>query len=224
MSSGSRISAQVRPEIFSLPDDARDRRLYPHGVLRKSVLLLDGLLRHVMRIHEFSANPTCLLRIAITRTRNTPKLLEHVTIRPSDQIIDLHFWNEHFESLLTGRAPCIRGRLVYRHLQNSMTLLAAYLLTHPEISAQTIHARVAMPLGGRFAKFKLLAESYGFKVTVSPVRGMTRVHDFFEGFLIRALLWAFNPGPAKRRRLQLCRADLWMDRNTLLRRYFVEMR
>ncbi len=220
MSTGSPASV---PRPFSCPHKASDTRPHPHELLRRSLVLLDRVLRRALGIYEFSVNPTCLLRISITRVRNGTKLPEDCQIRPSDPIIDLHFWNEHFESLLAGRGPCTKGRVVYRHLQCSMTLLAAYLLAHPEIPAQMIHARVVIPLGGRFAKFKLLAESCGFNITVSPVRGMARVHDFFEDFWIRALLWAFNPGPAKRRHLQLCRADLWMDRNELISQYFVRI-
>lgn len=220
MSTDSPTSASVRRPTFSFPRKAGDAGFYPHEFMRRPLVLLDRALRRSLGIYEFSANPACLLRISITRVQNATKLPEDCTIRPSDPIIDLHFWNEHVESLLAGRGSCVKGRLVYRHLQCSMTLLAAYLLAHPEIPATTIHARVVMPLGSRFAQFQLLAESCGFSITVSPVQGMARVHDFFESFWIRGLLWVFNPGPAKRRQLQLCRAHLWMDRSELISRYF----
>jgi hypothetical protein len=140
-------------------------------------------------------------------------------MRPSEELIDLHFWNEHFEPLLARKAPWTRARLICQHLQLSMSLLAAYLLAHPEITAKMIHARMVMPLGDRFGKLKAIAKKYGFSVATSPVRGTARVHDFLENFLVRALLWTFNPGPARRRRLQLVRADLWIDRNTLIDQY-----
>jgi hypothetical protein len=78
---------------------------------------------------------------------------------------------------------------------------------------------MVMPLGDRFGKLKAIAEKYGFSVATSPVRGTARVHDCLENVLVRALLWTFNPGPARRRRLRLARADLWIDRNTLIDQY-----
>lgn len=225
MSTSPRVSAPGNPSSFRLSQNATDRELCLHRLLRTGILLLDRVLRSALGIFEFSASPDCLLRISIDYAQSKMKVPQGLSLCRSEPLIDLHFWNEHFESLLAGKAPCARPRLICRHLHLSMNLLAAYLVAHPEINAQMIHARVVMPLGGRLAKFKTIAEMYGFNVTISPVRGIARVHDFFEDFLVRALLWAFNPGSSTRwRRLPLCRTDLWIDRSTLVARYLCEAR
>jgi hypothetical protein len=134
-------------------------------------------------------------------------------------VVDLHFWNEHVEGLLAGRSACARAKSICRHVQLSLQLLAEYVWAHPEMNVHVIHARIVMPIGNRFGKFKALAEMYGFTVTTSPARGMVRIHDFLETFLVHALAWVFNPNRPTKRRLRLCRADLWMGRDQLLDRY-----
>jgi hypothetical protein len=44
------------------------------------------------------------------------------------------------------------------------------------------------------------------------------VHDFFEEYLVRALLWAFHRRKTRRRRV-LRRVDLWAARADFLERY-----
>ena len=219
MSTGFRVSASAHSPEHSFFRDTARQNAHDHVFLRNAIVFLDRVLRRALGIYEFSTNPGCLLRIAVGRVRNGTTLPDGACLHPSDTLIDLHFWNEHFEPLLAGKAHCSRARLICRHLELSMSLLAAYLIEHPEIGATMIHARVVMPLGHRVAKFRAIAEMYGFNVTISPVRGMARAHDFCEDFLVRALLWAFNPGPSKRRQLGLRRADLWIDRNTFVERY-----
>ena len=190
-----------------------------HAVLHQAVLRLDRILRRTLGIFEFSANPCCLLRIAIVRVR--PKLLSPLgtCAERTDAVIELHFWNEHVARSLAGTASCARAKAICRDLQLSLELLAEYLSAHPEIKARVLHARMVMPIGNRFPTFKAIAEKYGFTVTTSPLRGLAVIHDFFEDFLVHALAWAFNPRRAPRKRRTLERADLRIDRDEFLDRY-----
>jgi len=219
MFTGSQVSAPVCSSRFTLVRRTPGLSSYLRNSSRIAVSALDWILRTALGIYEFSESPDCLLRIAIARAGRQVGMPDNLGLPRSNRLVDLHFWNEHFEALLRGKAPCTRARLICRHLEYSLGLLAAYLLAHPEIDAEMIHGRAVMPLGDRFAKFKGVAQAYGFRVTTSPVSGIGRFHDFWEDFLVRALLWAFNPGPARRRKLRLCRADVWIDHKTLMSRY-----
>lgn len=218
MSTGLRFSAGPYSSAYL---DVKGTFEKPRGFapLRNGILLLDRLLRRKLGIYEFTANSECLLRIATTYAQTEMRFSEGASIRPSDPLIELHFWNEHLEPLLALKAPWARTRLIGRRLELSLSLLAAYLVAHPEIEAEIIHGRVVMPLGQRFVRFKAIAERYGFSVTTSPARGLARWHDFLEVFLVHGLRWAFNPAPATHRTLRLKRADLWIDRDTLVARY-----
>lgn len=218
MSTDSRVSAQAYSSDSTFSWSTTHRSIYRRAIPRSAIAMLDWLLRRALGIFEFSASPVCLLRIAIVEAKRGTRFADGRKVDPQDAVVDLHFWNEHFERLLIGKTPCARGSLIRRHLRLSLSILAEYLMVHPEIRAKIVHARVVMPLGGRFARFKSIAEMYGFEVTTSSASGMSRLHHFLEDFLVRSLIWAFNPG-APRRQLELQRADLWIERDTLIDRY-----
>jgi len=218
MGSGLDLSAptSTRRGFFPRATNQASRR---SELLRSVVRLLDGVLRRTLRIYEFSLDAACLLRIALTRPVCRMTLRKTGVAGASGALVDLHFWNDDFEQLLAGKPTRARAALIKQHLQISLRSLAEYLEARPEINAPVIHARVVMPIGSRFAKLKAVAEMYGFSVTTSSPRGLSAIHDFFENFLVRALMWTFNPSTSHRRNLRLQRADLWIARETLLDRY-----
>lgn len=189
--------------------------------LRKAVQLLDHFLRGMLRIYDFSSDVDCLLRIAVVQLGSKMTPPDIAAVGRSDKLIELHFWNDHFGPLLAGKPACARAALIRRHLRLSLHFLAEYLVAHPEISAPIIHARVVMPIGNRLVRLKAIAEMYGFTPTIPSPSGLSPIHDFFENFLVRVLVWTFNPATPHRRRLQLERADLWIDRDTLVDRYLL---
>ena len=217
MSTGPWLSPEAHPSKQSFPRHRyrQNHRLF--SVLHGTVLHLDRTLRRALRIFEFSASQSCLLRIAVVRTRAEVVLPNGTTLHPNDRFVDLHFWNEHVEQVFAGRGPCARAKSICRHLHRSLELLAEYLLAHPELDVKALHARVVMPIGDRLGKFEALAGRYGFSVTPSSSRGMMVIHDFFEDFLVRALAWAFNAN--QRKHLPLRRADLWVERDQFWNQY-----
>jgi hypothetical protein len=91
------------------------------------------------------------------------------------------------------------------------------------MKAQFIHARVVMPIGDRLTKFETLAGAYGFHVITSQARGVERVHDFFERFLIRALIWAFDCNRRNGQVRPLRRVDLWCTRTEFFCQYLAAL-
>jgi hypothetical protein len=219
MSVGPHCSVAANPSERKFSESLSRQGKHHHPIVRRAIICLDQALRRALGIFEFSENQYCLLRIAVVRARTNPTPPNGMHVHRDDFVVDLHFWNEHVERLLAGRAACARAKSICRYLRFSLQLLAEYISAHPEMNVRLMHARIVMPIGDRFGKFKALAETYGFVVTTSPARGAVRIHDFLEAFLVRALAWVFNPNRPTKRRLRLCRADLWISRDRLLDRY-----
>jgi hypothetical protein len=219
MSSDCQISAvgySPEPNLRNSPRPIKRRWWIAH----RAILELDRTLRRFLGIFEFSTNGDCLLRIAMTRAKTGVALPDGTQVHSDDWVVDLHFWNEHLAEFLAMRPPLARAKLMSLRLHSSFKLLADYVSTHPELAkAKFFHARVVMPIGHRFNTFEAVAHTHGFRVTTPQARGITRVHDFFEGFLVRALVWAFNRTRRKRRFRPLQRVDLWSTRAEFLCRY-----
>lgn len=183
-------------------------------IMHRAVLEIDRILRRSLGIVEFSTNERCLLRMAVARAKTGIALPNGTIARKDDLVIDLHFWNEHLSQLLASRPPIARAKLISRRLRTSLKSLAEYVSGNPELmKAQFFHARVVMPIGDRLTKFETLAGEYGFHVITSQARGTERVHDCFERFLVRALIWAFNCNRRRGGQVRpLRRVDLWCTR------------
>lgn len=189
-------------------------------VLRRAILKLDRMLRRSGGIFEYSGNNNCLLRIAATRARMAIALSDRIEVRPGDCVVDLHWWNERIARVLAKGSPLGRGKLLCRSLHTSFQALAEFASTSPELKdAKFFHARVVMPVGDHVGGLESVARRYGFNAATRPARGMERIHNFFEDFLVYALLWAFNPNPQLRKTRQLRRVDLWATRGEFLERY-----
>jgi hypothetical protein len=189
-------------------------------IVRQAILHLDRILRRSLAIFEFSGDPECILRIALIRAKVESELPNGARICRGDSVLDLHLWNERVRALLADGSPLARGRSITRCLRRSFELLAEYMTSSPEMTkVQIVHARVAMPIGDRFSKFEELARMYGFSVTASSAGGLTRLHNYFENYLVHALMWSFNPSRTIRMARSLERLELWIDRDQYLERY-----
>jgi hypothetical protein len=223
MSSDRRPPAASHPSKRNLPKSAfstSGRIKLSWRIMHRVVLELDRILRLSLGIVEFSTNERCLLRMAVVRAKSRIALPSGAIARKDDLIIDLHFWNEHLSQLLAGRRPIARAKLISHRLNTSLKSLAEYVLGNPELmKAQFFHARVVMPIGNRLTKFETIAGAYGFQVITSQARGTERVHDFFERFLVRALIWAFNCNRRNGQFRPLRRVDLWCTRTEFFCRY-----
>jgi hypothetical protein len=193
---------------------------YFQFILYGAILKTDRALRSRLGIFEFSDDPDCMLRIARAQSNLDVVLPDSTHIHEGDPVIELHFWNEHVAARVLNRPPFARAKLVSRYLHHSFHLLAEYLSRNPETqNTKAIHARVVMPFGARFPAFQTLARMYGFSSVHVQSRTAGHIHDFFENFLVRGLLFAFNPTMPTKRGHHLSREELWMNRDEFLRRY-----
>lgn len=196
------------------------RRRSPGSAAHQAILALDLLLRHLLGIFEYSDSPDCLLRIAVTRSASDRALPGAIAARKGQTLIELHLWNEHVTSSLAGRLHFGRAKVIVAEFRRSLEFLAQYLDAHPEIDESAlVHARMPISSGDSMEKVEAFARIFGFCVTCTQPHGAARLHDYFEDFLIRWLVRAFNPARALKSAPHLQRAEFWMTRQALLERY-----
>lgn len=186
---------------------------------RSAVHVLDRMLRSLLGIVEFCDSDLCILRIAFRRARSEMDLGNGTQVRKSDEIIELHFWNEHLPSVRNRQSPFGWAVRFRSQMHASLDLLAAHVAHDPRLQNATVFcARLVLPLDGRWTKCVCIAEEFGFSVAQLPRTVPQRFHDLLENLLIHALVWAFHPEKLRRRRASLERVHWWISRKDLLER------
>ncbi len=194
---------------------------YSPGILEGAIFRLDRVLRKWQHIYEFCMADDCLLRVAIMAARKKVALPDGKIIYPGDEMVEIHWWNEHVARLVADQPALARAKLLPSLVEHSFEHLAKYVAIAPEAKdARFIHGNAVLPMRGSKNEFAVLLQRYGFWVVRPPVGFFDKLHDFFEEYLVRALLWAFHRRKTrKHRRRVLRRVDLWASRSDFLARY-----
>ena len=97
----------------------------PHleAFARSGVYFLDRMLRSVLGIIEFCDSDLCILRIRFRRARSDMDLGEGTRINKSEELIELHFWNEHLPSVRDFQSPFGWAVRFRARMRNSLGLL-----------------------------------------------------------------------------------------------------
>lgn len=189
-------------------------------VLSSGIRHLDRILRSALGITEFCDSDACILRVALRRSQVDIALPDGTQVRKSDQVIELHFWNEHLPRVRECGSPFGWAVRFRSQMRFSLNLLADFAARERKFeNVRAFSARMVLPLGGRWTKCASVAEDLGFTVTSLPRTAWGRVHDALENFLIRALVWAFHPAGLPRRRAVLERVHWWISAPDLIGRY-----
>lgn len=196
------------------PETSLSLLIHRSGVL--AVKCLDRLLRHRLRISEFSDQPECLFRVSMTRSDAFVKLGDGTEIGEGDPLLELHLWNEHLALIGNPVATLAWGLHLLKRVRFSLMLLADCVEHEEEWEdVRAIHARFVTCMQRPEQAIRRL----GFSIA-SPRRSVGgRVHDYFENFLVRALIWAFHPCNNGRSRRELKRLDLWLSKASLQEAY-----
>lgn len=194
---------------------------YSPGFLESAIFRVDRVLRKWQHIYEFCKADECLLRVAIMAARKKVALPDGNIIYPGDEMIEIHWWNEHVARLVADQPALARAKLLPSLVEHSFEQLAKYVATAPEVKgARFIHGNAVLPMRGGENEFAALLRRYGFWVVRPPAGFFDQLHNFFEEYLVRALLWAFHRRKTRRHRRQvLRRVDLWANRSDFLARY-----
>ena len=193
---------------------------YSPGPIQGAIFQLDRVLRRWQRIFEFCRADDCLLRVAIARAQKPLALPDGSEIRPGDQVLEIHWWNEHVARLVADKPALARAKCLLALVQHSFEQLAQYIATAPEAKdVLFVHGNAVLPMRSRRNEIAVRVRQYGFW-TVPPGAGLVeRVHDYFEKYLVWALLWAFHRRRPEMKAHTLRRVDLWTTRAEFLARY-----
>lgn len=189
------------------------------GLLNGAVRFLELVLRRCRKVYEYTTDGTCVFRLGLGLSKDSLTLADGTRIRPADVILDLHLWNEHVPAI-PREGPCVAwGLAMHRRVLHSMTLLAAHLESddYREIKALRGEAAFGSRLGRR--QMCRVAERYGFELFRGEPPLARRFRFFWENFVTWGLIWTFNRGGLRGKKLMKERFELWISRDELVRRY-----
>ncbi|MDE3110994.1 MAG: hypothetical protein KGL02_13785, partial [Acidobacteriota bacterium] len=187
------------------------------GLAQAVIFQLDRVLRRWQGIYEFSQSPDCLLRVARRRASQRIELPDGAAVRPGDEILEIHWWNEHVARLVADKPALARAKYLLALVQHSFQQLARYLAAAPEAAnVRFVHGNAVLPMRGLRNEIAARVRPYGFVVIHREAGILVRVHDFFEQYLVWALLWAFHHRKPEMKNHSLRRVDLWAARGEFL--------
>jgi hypothetical protein len=189
------------------------------GLLDGAVRFLELVLRRCQKVYEYTVDGTCIFRIGLGVSKDSLTLADGTRVRPADVILDLHLWNEHLPAI-PREGPCIAwGRVMHGRVLHSLTLLAAHLESHDYRGIKALRGEAAF--GSRVGRRQMVrvAERYGFELFQGEPPLRRRFRFFWENFLIWGLIWTFNRGGLRGKKLMKERFELWMSLDELVRRY-----
>ncbi|MFZ0728768.1 MAG: hypothetical protein WAM51_01435 [Methylovirgula sp.] len=181
---------------------------------------LDRYLRRRQRVREYSAAPTCILRIQLLLSATDVPLADGTRLRRGAPFIDLHFWNEHIPAI-PERGPTLHwARQMNRCFADSLRELAAYLAARPEFDdVGAIRINTSLGPTARGDQIARIVAPYGFaRVSVPRPRTLAeRMRRLGENILVSLLVLAANCRALKADTLRRDRTLAYLPRRSLER-------
>ena len=180
-----------------------------------AIRFTDWFLRRWHRVHEFTADPDCLIRISHSTATRPIALSDGVHIYPGDKVLDLHIWNEQLPRFFGRGADFTWATLIRRKLLGSVRSLARHLARDEQCqSFVAIRARATFGSRRQAAQLRRAAARFGFEMVEDGPPN--RLHEMGEDILIWAFARAFNPAALRHHKLRRNRTELWISRDRLL--------
>lgn len=189
---------------------------------RYAIRAIDWIVRFAYRVKPFTDDPDCILRIAPSRSKRQLLLSDGVQVKVGDPILVIHFWNERLGGSPQDRIALGWGRYMLRRFNASLRMLAAYLDQHPWAN-DIVALRGDLDFVKDVLPAKTVFMRLGFDV-VPKERPGARFwrRAFWDNLYSYFLMWAFNPGSLRGKRLsEMVRVELWISRERLAQIYGV---
>jgi hypothetical protein len=196
----------------------RDVRGAAGVLLWPVVRLIDVCLRRCHHVFEYTDDPACILRIAVTEAKQRCTLEGGIVIAQGDPLIELHLWNEHLPRMGAAGPDIAWASLINRELAHSLALLADYLRDHPTLTeAGALHGRIRFFRGDQ-EKLARFADHVGFELLPAclhaPAGWLDRLNSEMGTWAFERV---FNPGA--RHAAARASLEVWMSRRRLMTRY-----
>jgi hypothetical protein len=190
------------------------RSLLGHGIRA-----IDWILRRAYKVRPFCDDRACILRISPGRVRRALRLSDGASLRPGDPLVNIHLWNERLDDLGLD-VPAAWGAVTLHRFRFSLGRLAA-LLTDGGEWREVVAVCGELSFVTGLEKARRFFEPLGFDLFLVDQPGLKIWRPaFWDNLFASWLMWTFNPASLRGKRLgQLVRVEVWMSRDTLLRKY-----
>jgi hypothetical protein len=192
-------------------------------LLRSGVRTIDHGLCRLEGIREYSDDEECLFRIAAMRSnRRVECASSNVVIVPGDLILDLHLANDRVPPADPRGPGLVWAQRFRRRMRKSFVDLAVFVRSHPEFAeVRAVRARCAISAPVGYRKIARLLASFGLR-PVPPARRsgpFRRLFDIVSSLWLWAMVWTYNAGCLRGRRLMRQRGDFWIAWPEFVRRF-----
>lgn len=186
---------------------------------RAAVRGLDARLRRAQGVYEFSAEPECLLRVAIGRCGRDLRLGDGTAIARGERVGELHLWNERLPSMDASGADFRWATAMRRGMAASLRLLAAHIRDHADWDGiRAFRGETALdPHWGGWAGASVLGRLGLELLPPEPDSWPRPFTDFWENLYTWWLIWTFAPASLRSKRFwRIRRRQVWISRHRLL--------
>jgi YkoP domain len=193
---------------------------WPDELWAGSVAWVDARLRSYYGIYEFTDDPACVLRVALSAARMPASLSDGTQVEVGELVGILHFWNEHLPRYSEkgpdlGWACLIRDRVIY-----SLRAFSEYIEHEPAWrEVRAIRAETVLPARLGAPQIARVFQRYGFERIPTESSFLARLHGLGECCILWGITRALNPAAMPRQRFLRDRCELWISRTALLARY-----
>jgi hypothetical protein len=187
--------------------------------MRRAIRRLDALQRRLGRVYEFTADPTCLLRLQLTQAPHDLVLRDRV-VPAGVPVLALHLWNQQVPSIPGEGADMAWALHTTRAFVRSLRAVGAEMLRNSGLEhVRAVGALSTGVFGSSGQAGPRIFERLGFGLFTYHSR-LGAFGEFWENVYSWWLMWAYNAASLRNRRLLgLRRSEFWMSKEEFLARY-----
>jgi hypothetical protein len=205
--------------------DSAKRRLEPqfsHPWLAEMIFALDARLRRHQAVVGYSSHPSCVFRLGIARSHRTLVLQDGTRLRSGQQMIELHFWNEHIPPVPLNGATIRWARQMQKSISISLRELTCYLSSRPDLrDICVICGNVPSATKAQCRQIEHIMGYYGFETVMEsePLQLHEQIHRLGENILISLTIFAQNAAALRLDTLMRVRVPIYLSRRQLERKF-----
>src|SRR5262249_36525095 len=163
---------------------------------RQFIRGIDALLRRRLGIVEFEQGADALLRVGVGRADRDVTLSDGTRLRPDDDVLEIHFWNEHLLALPPAGATLRWAAVMRRHAVRSLHRLAHYLRTAPDLrGVKALRIRPAFASRNLARNLGWIVARHGFEGISDggPEMPGSEARRWLDSLWVWLLTWTYNP-------------------------------
>jgi hypothetical protein len=191
---------------------------------KAGIRAIEWILRRAYRVRPLCDDPACILRISPGEVRRPIRLSDGASLHAGDPLVYIHLWNERLVDLGGAATLAAWGAEELHRFRFSMRRLAERLRDDADWQ-RAVAVCGELSFVTDLGKAGKLFEALGFDLVVIDQPGLRIWRGaFWDNLFASWLMWAFNPGSLRGKRLaDLIRVRIWMSRERLRRRYLEEL-